>query len=80
MSVVNEVTVPDWLLNQVRKLSEREGISVEQFVASAIAEKASAWATLDYLKERASKGSRAEFDKILKRVPKVEPDPEDRFE
>lgn len=80
MSVVEGIAIPDSLLRQVQKLAEREGISVEQFIASAVAEKASAWTTLDYLKERASKGSRAEFDEILKRVPKVEPDERDRLD
>lgn len=80
MTVINEIAIPESLLRQVRKLAEREGISIEQFIVSATAEKASAWLTVDYLKERAKKGSREEFEKILARVPAVEPDPWDRLD
>lgn len=80
MSVVDGIFIPDSLLNQVRMLSEREGISVEQFIVSATAEKASAWTTLEYLKERAKKGSQEEFEKILTKVPAVEPDEWDMFD
>ena len=76
----SEIAIPESLLRQVRKLAEREGISIEQFIVSATAEKASAWLTVDYLKERAKKGSREEFEKILAQVPAVEPDPWDRLE
>lgn len=80
MSVINEIAIPDSLLRQVRQLAEREGISIEQFIVSATAEKASAWLTVDYLKERAKKGSRKEFEKILAKVPDVEPDPWDKLD
>lgn len=80
MSVINGITMPDSLLKQVRQLTEREGISIEQFIVSATAEKASAWISVDYLKERAKEGSREEFERILAKVPAVEPDPWDRMD
>lgn len=80
MTVIENVAVPESLLKQVRELSEREGITVDQFVLSAIAEKASAWTTVDYLKERAKRGSREKFLKALSKIPKVEPDEDDRFD
>lgn len=80
MSVIENVKVPESLLKQVRKLSEKEGITVDQFVSSAIAEKASAWETIEYLKERAERGSREKFLQALSKVPKVEPDEEDRID
>lgn len=80
MSVIENVSVPESLLKKVRELSEREGITVDQFVSSAIAEKASAWATVEYLKERAKRGSREKFLQALSKVPKVEPDEADRLE
>ncbi|MGC2236751.1 MAG: hypothetical protein WA584_11355 [Pyrinomonadaceae bacterium] len=79
MSVIENVTIPESLLKKVRELSEKEGITVDQFISSAIAEKASAWATVEYLKERASRGSREKFLKALSKVPKVEPDEEDKI-
>lgn len=80
MSVVQEVRLPDYLMNQVKKLAEQEGFSVDQFIASAVAEKASAWASLDYLKERAKRGSREKFLAALAKVPDAEPDEEDRLD
>jgi len=80
MSVIENIAVPESLLKKVRELSEREGITIDQFVSSAIAEKASAWATVEYLKERARRGSREKFLQALGKVPKVEPDEEDKLE
>lgn len=80
MSTVTEISIPDSLLKQIKELTEREGITVEQFINSAAAEKASAWMTLDYLRERAKRGSREKFLEIMERVPDVEPDEEDRLD
>ncbi len=80
MTVIENVAVPESLLKQVRELSEKEGITLEQFVSSAIAEKASAWTTIEYLKERARRGSREKFLQALSKVPKVEPDEDDKFD
>ncbi len=80
MTVLENVAVPDSLLKKVLELTKKEGISVDQFVSSAIAEKASAWATIEYLKERAKRGSREKFLQALSKVPKVEPDEEDRID
>jgi hypothetical protein len=54
-------------------LAEREAISLNQFIALAVAEKMSALLTSTYLEERANRGSRAQFRRILARVPDVEP-------
>lgn len=39
MSTVENVVIPESLLKQVRELAEKEGISLEQFISSAMAEK-----------------------------------------
>lgn len=80
MSVIENVAVPESLLKQVRELSEKEGITVDQFVSSAIAEKASAWTTIEYLKERAKRGSREKFLHALNKIPKVEPAENDKID
>jgi hypothetical protein len=80
MTVLENVAVPDSLLKQVLELTKKEGISVDQFVSSAIAEKASAWSTVEYLKERGKRGSREKFLQALSKVPKVEPDDENRLD
>ena len=80
MNVIEQVKLPDFLMKHVRELAEREGVSVEQFIASAVAEKASAWTTIDYLKKRGERGSREKFLAALEKVPAVEPDEHDRLD
>ncbi|HEX7240299.1 MAG TPA: toxin-antitoxin system HicB family antitoxin [Longimicrobiaceae bacterium] len=71
--------IPDSLHRQVRELAEREGISVDQFIATALAEKMSALLTVEYLEARASRGDRSRFESALGQVPDAPPDPEDRL-
>jgi hypothetical protein len=61
----------------VDEMAQKEGISVEQFIASAIAEKISAIATEDYLRERATRARREGFQSILERSNEREPWPGD---
>ncbi len=79
MSRMEPIVVPDSLLKQVRELAAKEGITVEQFVSSALAEKAAAWTTVEYLKECAARGSREKFQQALSKVPNVEPESRDRL-
>jgi hypothetical protein len=73
------VRLPDSLHQRVRELAVREGISINQLIATALAEKMSALLTADYLEERARRGSRAKFLAALAQVPDVEPEPDDRL-
>ena len=70
--------LPDSLHNRARVLSKRDRVSINQFVASAVAEKISALETEDYLNERATRASRKKFEAALLKVPDVEPDEHDR--
>jgi len=79
MSTIEAIRIPESLLKQVQALAAKEGITVEQFISSAIAEKASAWMTVDYLKERAERGSHEKFLQALSKVPDAEPDERDRL-
>lgn len=79
MSTV-EVKLPDSLYRQIQLLVERDGISVDQFLATAAAEKLSALLTTDYLAERAERaGTREEFLRLLDKVPDAEPKEYDRL-
>ena len=80
MNTLKGVSVPDSLMQYVSELAKRQGITADQFVASAIAEKVSAFDGLDCLKERAKRGSREKFRRALSKVPNVEPAEEDKFE
>lgn len=65
--------LPDSLHERARQLAEREGTSINQLIATALAEKISALDTVSYLEERGSRGSRRAFREVLKRVPSAEP-------
>ena len=69
--------LPDSLHRKVRELAAKESISINQFIATAVAEKMSALLTEDYLTERARRANPAAFDRILARVPDVPPTPGD---
>ena len=68
------------LHKQVKELAKQEGISINQFVATAVAEKMAALMTSDYLAERAAKGSREAFDAVLAKVPEQTPFEDDALE
>jgi len=70
--------IPNSLHEQIRQLAKREGISINQFVASAAAEKMAALLTEEYIEERAERASSKKFQKVLKKVPDVEPEDYDR--
>ena len=72
--------LPESLHKKLSEVAEREGISINQLVSSAVAEKMSALMTEEYLSERAKQGSRRKFVAALSRVPDVEPDPTDRVQ
>ena len=60
-------------------MSREEGISVNQFVTLAVAEKVAAISTIEYLEKRAKRGSREKLLAVLSKVPDVEPDEFDRM-
>jgi hypothetical protein len=69
--------LPDSLHQQLKELAKRDGVSINQFIATAVAEKMSALATVDYLEERAKRGDAEKFRNVLSKVPDVEPDDSD---
>jgi hypothetical protein len=78
MSTVN-LNLPESLYQQVCKLAEEDGISLNQFIATAAAEKVAALTTVEYLRERAKRGGLEKFEAVLAKVPDVEPEAHDRL-
>jgi hypothetical protein len=60
--------LPDSVHRHIKEFAQKEGVSINQFIASAVAEKVSALATEDYLKARAEKADKKAFDAILAKV------------
>jgi hypothetical protein len=71
--------LPESLHQRARELAKREGISINQLIATALAEKISALDTIEYLEERAARSSREAYLEILSRVPSGPPDPGDEL-
>ncbi len=65
--------LPDSLHEQVKAIAKKDGVSINQFISSAVAEKMSALLTEEYLEKRALKGSKQAFIKAMAKVPDVPP-------
>jgi hypothetical protein len=61
------------LLEEVRRVSESEGVALNQFINVAVAEKLSALRTEDYFRERSGRADIAKAKRILKRAGKGKP-------
>jgi hypothetical protein len=76
MSTIS-IRLPASLHEGIREAARREGISINQFIASAAGEKLAAWATEEYLAARARRGDRGKFEAASSRVSVREPDRDD---
>jgi len=66
--------VPADLRAVVAEAASRVGVSEAAWLADAAREKLAAARDLAYLAERAARGSRAEYDRVLGRVPAAPPE------
>ena len=73
------VQLPESLHRSIQALVDREGYPIDQFLASAAAEKMAALQTLDYLRGEAAAGRREDFDRFLAAVPDRVPIETDRM-
>lgn len=71
--------LPKSLHEQLREVAQEEGISVNQFVMLAVAEKVASISTIEYLEKRAKRGNREKFLEILSKAPDVEPEVFDKL-
>jgi len=78
MSAIS-LRLPASLHKKVRELAKKEGVSINQFVSTALAEKLSALLTAEYLSSRGRRGDRKRFSKVLAKVKDRDPDQDDRL-
>lgn len=71
------IRLPNSVHESIKQLARKDGISVNQFIASAAAEKMAAFQTLDYLRREAALGKREDFEQFLAQVPDVAPSADD---
>jgi len=65
--------LPRSLHERVRELARREGVSINQFIVVALAEKTAVLFAEDYLAERAARGDRARFEAAMAKVAEADP-------
>lgn len=71
--------LPESLHQGLKYAVLQDGISINQFITIAVAEKLSALLTEKYLAERAVKGEHTDYLAALSQVPDVEPERYDRL-
>lgn len=76
MSTIS-LRLPESLHERVREVAEREGVSINQLITTALAEKLSALLTEEYLQARAARGDRRRFERVLRKVAEAPPAPDD---
>lgn len=65
--------LPDSIHRHIREIARQDGVSINQFISSAVSEKISALLTEDYLIKRAKRARKSAFRKVLDKVPDREP-------
>lgn len=65
--------LPDSLHKMLKQVAKDDGVSINQFVSLAVAEKLSALSTESYLQERSARADRGAFLEILDNVPDAPP-------
>ena len=78
MSTIS-IQLPHSLDIKVREVAQQDGVSIDQFIATALAEKLSAFMTVDYIRQRAKRSSQKAFEHALLEIPDVEPEAYDRL-
>ncbi|HUF61202.1 MAG TPA: toxin-antitoxin system HicB family antitoxin [Verrucomicrobiales bacterium] len=73
------VRLPDSLHRHLKRVAEADGVSVNQFISLAVAEKLSALQTYDLIAQRAARSSREDFLEAMAAVPDVPPVPGDEL-
>jgi len=71
--------LPDSLHEKVKEFAQKEGISINQFIASAVSEKVSAFATKDYLEKRAKRADKRKFEDAISHISATEPEEYDKL-
>ena len=71
--------LPYSLHEEIKKLARREGISINQLVSTAVAEKLAALMTEEHLEKRARRGTKQKFQRVLRKVRSGSPADEDRL-
>jgi len=67
------VRLPESLHRALGDLAQQDGVSMNQFITTAVAEKIATLKAIDSLERRAVRGTRKAFEIVLAKVPDVPP-------
>ncbi len=71
--------IPETLFRQAKTIAEREDMTLDEFIALALAGQISSWNTGEVFNERAVKGDWQKARKILANAPDTEPEDFDKL-
>lgn len=71
--------IPDSIHKQIKSLTKKDHISINQFISSALSEKLSAYMTEEYIAQRAKIASKSKFKAAMDKVPDEAPDAFDKI-
>ncbi len=66
--------LPDSLHRHAKRLADEDGVSINQLISLAVAEKLSALDAERHLAARAARGDKAKFRAVLAKIPPVKPE------
>lgn len=70
--------LPHSIKRAAQRLAKEDGVSLNQWIAAAVAEKVGVVETAaDFFRKRAGKATGAGLMKFLRRAPDIEPEPQD---
>lgn len=72
--------LPLSIKTEVERLAKQDGISINQFIAMAVAEKLSAMRIAEFFAERRARADWMGFDRLMKRDGGEEPRQDDRID
>jgi CO dehydrogenase/acetyl-CoA synthase gamma subunit (corrinoid Fe-S protein) len=62
------VRLPDSVHRKIKEVAKQDGVSINQFICSAVGEKLTSVLTLDHLEQRAAAADKKKFKAVLKKV------------
>ena len=71
--------LPDSIHRHIKEIAKHEGVSINQFISTAVSEKVSAILTEEYLSTRAGRAKEGALKSILDQVRDRPPLPEDKL-
>ena len=79
MSSNLSLRLPKSIHREVKRFAEADGVSMNQFITTAVAEKIASLATVEYLEQRAQQADKDRFHAILNSAPDIAPRKNDQL-